>query len=321
MRRLLLTSAPWGSTLRNSGQRLVAFLLASLLLTLAATSSAQNTGEPWYQIEVIVFKRQQETYQEHWPNTITLAYPSRWKILEDPAAVTEVLYDEDTLADMLPALDDPAATDTTLAPAAATAEIDRLANTPFLLLPTAEHSLAAHATALRRNARYQLMFHQAWRQPVLPPRTASAVVIHGGEQFDKHRELEGSISVSFSQFLQVRANLWLTQFAPISEQSIANWPALPPIPQAIEPPPTVSRVWTEPALSPNQNAPDGGYVEEAFLDQAPAEEDLIDRYQPARVVLLQEERRIRARELHYLDHPLFGVILLVTPYQVPVAEE
>jgi hypothetical protein len=325
MRRLLLTSAPQGSTIRNRGQRLVALLLGGLLLTLAATSSAQNTGEqPWYQIEVIVFKRQQETYQEHWPTNITLAYPSRWKVLEDPEAIAEVLYDEDALGDIIPALDDSAPTDsdtdTALVPVAATAEIDRLANTPFLLLPTAEHALAARAAALRRNARYQLVFHQAWRQPALPPRTASAVVINGGEQFDKHRELEGSISVSFSQFLQVKANLWLTQFAPINEQSTDDWPALPPIPQ-VEPSSTVSRVWTEPVLLPGQSDLDTGYAEDEFLNQAPAEEDLIDRYQPARIVLLQEERRIRARELHYLDHPLFGVILLVTPYQIPVAGE
>lgn len=32
---------------------------------------------------------------------------------------------------------------------------------------------------------------------------------------------------------------------------------------------------------------------------------------------LRETRRLRSRELHYFDHPLFGVILLVTPRPMP----
>lgn len=35
------------------------------------------------------------------------------------------------------------------------------------------------------------------------------------------------------------------------------------------------------------------------------------------VYRLNESRRMRSREVHYLDHPMFGVIALVTPYEVP----
>ncbi len=34
---------------------------------------------------------------------------------------------------------------------------------------------------------------------------------------------------------------------------------------------------------------------------------------------LQESRRMRSNQLHYFDHPMFGVIALVTPYTPPVA--
>jgi hypothetical protein len=30
---------------------------------------------------------------------------------------------------------------------------------------------------------------------------------------------------------------------------------------------------------------------------------------------LTESRRMRSKELHYLDHPVLGVLLLVTPYE------
>ena len=35
---------------------------------------------------------------------------------------------------------------------------------------------------------------------------------------------------------------------------------------------------------------------------------------------LQESRRMRSREVHYIDHPLFGLLVLVTPYE-PVEED
>ena len=37
------------------------------------------------------------------------------------------------------------------------------------------------------------------------------------------------------------------------------------------------------------------------------------------VFRLTQSRRMRSRELHYLDHPMFGVIVQVTPYEGPGA--
>lgn len=323
MRNPVLTSAPWGLVTRNRYFRYAALGLASMILTGAATTSAQSTGEEsWYQIEVIVFKRQQEAYQEHWPTNIKLEYPSRWVALEDPETLNNAIDPEDPLVDMRSATEEPASIDAVIQQEqeAETAAVDPLTTTPFLLLPAAEHSLTAHAAALRRNARYQVIFHQAWRQPLLPPRTASAVLINGGEQFDKHRELEGSITFSFSQFLQVKTNLWFTQFGLIEEHPTTAWPALPPIPQ-VTPPPVVAQASAEPAFSLDQENLARGYEEVEPWNQLTVTEDSVDRYQPARIVLLQEERRIRARELHYFDHPLFGVILQVTPYEAPAIAE
>ncbi|PKM45282.1 MAG: hypothetical protein CVV05_07915 [Gammaproteobacteria bacterium HGW-Gammaproteobacteria-1] len=51
---------------------------------------------------------------------------------------------------------------------------------------------------------------------------------------------------------------------------------------------------------------DNGFF--SLSDAAPAE-------QP--VYRMNESRRMRSREVHYLDHPMFGVIALVTPYEPP----
>jgi hypothetical protein len=35
---------------------------------------------------------------------------------------------------------------------------------------------------------------------------------------------------------------------------------------------------------------------------------------------LREKRRMRSREVHYFDHPRFGMIAVVTPYDAPEDE-
>ena len=35
---------------------------------------------------------------------------------------------------------------------------------------------------------------------------------------------------------------------------------------------------------------------------------------------MKQRRRMRSKELHYFDHPKFGVIALITPYTPPVQE-
>ena len=40
----------------------------------------------------------------------------------------------------------------------------------------------------------------------------------------------------------------------------------------------------------------------------------------ATVFRLQESRRMRSSEIHYFDHPKFGAIALVTPYEIPTVE-
>jgi hypothetical protein len=38
-------------------------------------------------------------------------------------------------------------------------------------------------------------------------------------------------------------------------------------------------------------------------------------------IRLRQQRRMRSKELHYIDHPRFGVIALITPYESPQASE
>jgi hypothetical protein len=42
-------------------------------------------------------------------------------------------------------------------------------------------------------------------------------------------------------------------------------------------------------------------------------------YVATQTVLLQEQRRLRSGELHYFDHPKFGLLMLVKPVSSPPA--
>ena len=42
---------------------------------------------------------------------------------------------------------------------------------------------------------------------------------------------------------------------------------------------------------------------------------------PPELFRLTAHRRMRSRELHYLDHPLFGLLVMITPYVAPEPEE
>jgi hypothetical protein len=44
------------------------------------------------------------------------------------------------------------------------------------------------------------------------------------------------------------------------------------------------------------------------------------RYVTDRVVSMRQHRKMRSSELHYLDHPLLGLLIQITPYEPPAKE-
>jgi hypothetical protein len=143
------------------------------------------------------------------------------------------------------------------------------------LLPAAERTLNPQAAVLAKSGGYTLLYHQAWRQTIYGRKTN--LLITGGKTFNGHQELEGSISLSVGQYLKLQTNLWLTQFAPAGTAVAETWPELPQIPG------------TEATLATQD-------------------------YLVKRVIKLNQQRSMRSNEIHYIDHPLMGVIVKIFPY-------
>ncbi|RYY02039.1 MAG: hypothetical protein EOO53_15030 [Gammaproteobacteria bacterium] len=219
--------------------------ISILLCLLSVKSFAQTELDPkeqnherLYQVELIVFARNESNPQENWPSDIKLIYPEN---------LLSVKAD---------------------------------GNSPegFSLLPANERLLNPQAATLARSGSYTLLYHQAWRQMIYGRK--ANIAISGGKTFNGHQELEGSISLSVAQYLKVQTNLWLTQFAPAGTNITDTWPELPNIPNTD--------------------------ISEADKSQG---------YLIKRIVKLSEVRTMRSSEVHYIDHPLLGVIVKIIPVE------
>ena len=269
----------------------------AIISSLSPLSQAQSNNQRWYQVEIVIFARQNPDSQEHWPTNIKLGYPLNWVELKDP----------NNLADQSGATNSPAPADS-----AQQASVDLL-HDPFYLLPDSDKKLRNHAAALQRDPRYRILAHQAWRQFIGGQKRAPAILIKGGNAFGNHRELEGSITLSVAQYLQLRTNLWFSEFEINYGQAPGEWPQLPQSPNQLR-----AEILAADRAEPANDMSD--FDQWSSLNTPTTEttlSNLSEPYLTKRVVLMEQERRMRRSEMHYLDHPLFGLIIQITPYSPP----
>lgn len=163
------------------------------------------------------------------------------------------------------------------------------------LLAPAATQLDNKAAALQRSSNYRVLFHKAWQQQLWQKRRAPAIVIRGGNTHAGHSQLEGSIKLSVSRYLHLSTNLWMSEFGePEAGTGI---------------------------LLPEPSSQDSGEPLDLASPGTPAPMAGAGPVYAARVAQLQQERRMRSGELHYLDHPLFGVLLQVRTIKDPQNQE
>ena len=185
---------------------------------------------------------------------------------------------------------------------------------------------------LQRSKNYQVIVSKSWLQPGLPKETAVPVLIQGGKEFDGNYELDGTVEISLSRYLHIRSNLWLSKYV----KQIAlpgNWWEQPTFENDFSPSFTLDPVTTNPGVS-DTNLDVSEISPESHISpqRDPANNPLgtakiqfiqdnfnqdSTHYEAIRTVVLNESRKMRSREIHYLDHPLFGLLVKVSPYLKP----
>ncbi len=234
---------------------------------------------PWVQVEVIVFRHLDTSS----------AGNERWP--EDPV----LSYPEPLFA-----FDDPSA-GATAAPVVSLPDASAPTEpVPFRLLDASQQLLVDAAARIGESPNYRLLRHLAWRQPA-PDGSVTHLLLTGGAQHGEHHELEGSLTIGGSDAVEATLGLWLNDFAP---------------PQVVEgKPPTGVVLPAVPLTGTPHNSP-----ADASLAFAPLEPAItIEPARAARSVTLNGSRRLAPGELHYLDHPLFGVLLSAIPFD-PAAQ-
>lgn len=232
----------------------------------------------WYQVEMIVFQNlYPDTDGENWYKTPGLVP------LQDTVDLVPYLLGNNDSTEAVADNGVPAANDD-----------QKLI--PYGILPESNNRLDGIYRVMRLSREYRPVYHLSWQQPGMEGNRAQAVYIQapGPTQLfeltlpprlisdpmpaDFYEPIElvidGSLKIRSSLYLHVDLDMVLFR-------------------------------------QPPEKEPD---LQEATLAAEEAMDDAVAELQPVDYVRLTESRRIKLNELHYFDHPMFGVIVQVSRY-------
>lgn len=271
-------------------------------------SNSEPSNERWYQVELLIYANYQQATAdiELWEPQPDLHYPANSVRLIDPA---EESHSHDTTSSL----------DKTVLQSPIIDRIE-LQEPAFTLLPNTELQLLSTAKKIASQRDFRLLFHGAWRQLISPRDQAKSIVLTGGDKFDDHYELEGTIKLGVERYLHIDTDLWLNTFTSNIGLSETPWQLLPKRPN---PEPSVMEM-KELAVeegadrfysSTNNSAPPSKAFERPKKITTDALTELFgNQFSVERTVTLRQKRRMRSNELHYLDHPLMGLLVKITQH-------
>ncbi|MCW8918856.1 MAG: peptidoglycan binding protein CsiV [Gammaproteobacteria bacterium] len=266
-------------------RRLLHPALLALLLPPALLQAAPE--ERWYQVEIILFSQNNPEYRESelWPADYTLPELAQSRELFTPATVSPLPQ-------------------------------------PFTRLAVEQLQLGQVAQRIDSATDVELQLHLGWLQPGLAAEQAVAVHIYEGmteepkvgeakgdavdEQLPR---FDGTLRLILSRYLHLESDLlWreplATQPFAISEEPLAPSAENSDTAQDGQPPAMADDITTPPS--------------EEMTGEEMTSQEAAPNYQLFRQ---QQSRLMRSGEVHYIDHPLFGIIVQVTPYQLPETQK
>ena len=272
------------------GAALAGALVAGLVSFAATTPAAAATR--WYHVEVVLFA--QGADGAAWRR-------NDWREEGPPALAKNTV-------ELLPGLD------------AAGLPDGSNRRHAFRTLPASALDLGAAADRLDRSNDYRVLLHVGWNQPGFSDDEAPAVhlgtlgSLAGAEERSAGtagEEVEGAVRFWRRRFLHVDVDLSFGDIEAWRERKEGSAPARPGG-ESADPGPTMAGARTgTPALPAEGSAGRaGGSATEG--DEPETDARRVDgEDEPLRVARLTRSLRLRSGRLHYIDHPLFGVLLVV----------
>jgi hypothetical protein len=258
---------------------LAATLIAGLASSLPATAEEKQN---WYSVEVIAFLHLDNSHRD-----------------------AETWQDERRIVDLseIDPLFDP----------------DPYPSLPFQQRVPEQFSLADAAAKLSRSANFEPLIHSAWIQPAYPRDNPRIVgfdqwFTEPGQTEGRRSRITGTLNFSEGRYLHLANNFVYSQW--ISEQVIdplfaldENGDFTTPSAESFTANPVPQLKLGGNPWNKDEDRPEQFADVPVELGEEPVPEAKYQDYQ------LEEERRIRLNEVHYFDHPAFGILVKVERYE------
>ncbi len=164
----------------------------------------------------------------------------------------------------------------------------------FISLATGAKDLMGANARLSASPRYRVIKHLVWRQPGLDKASAKSVRLQGGTDY----------SMQFPNRMRLgnAANPDVSMGESLSDASLFELDGTVKIVLGRYLHVYTDLVFRQP-LAPSSSSEDGTLDEDETLENSI---ELID-------FQIKNRRRMRSRELHYIDHPRLGILIQITP--------
>ncbi|EAR08430.1 CsiV family protein [Reinekea blandensis] len=277
-------------------------ILTLALLCLPLTSMAEDADdERWFQVEVLIFENpaMEVDNPEQWPTFPNISHPTEYLRLTG----TQDIITENSETDLSPEELDSTPEETI----ERDAPVSRSGLDAFAALSEIERQLNEERQTLEDTRGFRVLFHEAWNQPVPGRDNVVPIRIDAGERFGRQAELQGYISLYVERYLHFSTDLHLIRyeetenpFNVVLRSGDANRQT--PSTGALQAPTSTlqfSDLFAQPLQSNNQIT--------RKADQY---------YVSTQSAQLKESRRMRSKQVHYLDNPEFGLLILITPIEL-----
>jgi hypothetical protein len=198
----------------------------------------------------------------------------------------------------------------------------------YEIIPSSELRLLDVVGRLVESPRYELLLHVGWRQPGLDLEDAIPVWLRGGRIYGKeYTSIDNQIEIMDSipyvadpgeetsfqfdaQTTEALEQQLQEQRASIAHRGLYELEGKITVSLSRYLHTYADLVFRSPRLTVDPETTNAAQAE--YLAARAADTRILDNH------LLKEHRRMRSRNLHYLDNPEFGMLILITPYEAPV---
>ena len=156
---------------------------------------------------------------------------------------------------------------------------DASGSNAFKMLPASRYKLGGVNRVLKLSSGYRPVYHVAWQQPELTKSRAKKIHIKNPDA-----KINGTVNLRGGHLLHLDLNI--SYFVDLLTESVTSF--------------------TEETII-EEGASPGEVREEIIMEEI---------VMSGTYAQMKETRRIKLNELHYFDHPLFGVIMRVTRLSV-----